>query len=198
MATIISSDEIKKNLPDYSPQKAEVFHQESARIADKEFGQKIKGLEIDEIVIMSGGAASGKTEFLLTHLANKKRCLIFDTTLSSEVGAKIKMSKILNLKKKPIVYAVIPDDLKRAFTAFLHRDRKFSDIHFYKTHSGSRKTLLWITKNFPKVEINIIESSFTNDQKMHFTKIEFYSKPKLIKYLQKLQLSEADIISQVL
>src|SRR5437667_7512755 len=58
----------------------------------------------------------------------------------------------------PVIYSVIPDDLGRAFTAFLHRERKFSDSHFYRTHSGSRKTLLWVAKNYPDVEVNLIES----------------------------------------
>ena len=37
MAYIISADEIKKNLPNYSPKKAELFHHESARLADQQF-----------------------------------------------------------------------------------------------------------------------------------------------------------------
>ncbi|MDE2024935.1 MAG: DUF2188 domain-containing protein [Patescibacteria group bacterium] len=61
----------------------------------------------------------------------------------------------MNAKKTPIIYTVIPDDLKRAFVAFLNRDRKFSDTHFYKTHSGSRKTLLWIAQNNPAVRAYI-------------------------------------------
>ena len=37
MADIISADEIKKQLPNYSPDKAEDFHHESAHQADKLF-----------------------------------------------------------------------------------------------------------------------------------------------------------------
>ena len=35
MALVISADEIKKQLPEYSPEKAEIFHRESARLADQ-------------------------------------------------------------------------------------------------------------------------------------------------------------------
>ena len=79
-------------------------------------------------------------------------------------SADIKLKKIQEAGRLPIIYAVIPDDLKRAFIAFLNRDRKFSDTHFYKTHSGSRKTLLWIAKNYPKYEELIKELKTVNIQ----------------------------------
>jgi len=92
---------------------------------------------------------------------------------------------------------VIPDDLRRAFKAFLNRDRKFSDTHFYKTHAGSRKTLLWIAENYPDMEINIVESSYTSPRTLQFSKIEFDEKQKLITYLAKLQIKESGIIKYV-
>lgn len=197
MAIIVSADEIKKGLPDYSPERAERFHTQSARLADKAFEFKLKDSNLKEVILLCGGAASGKTEFLATHLANRKKCLVFDATLSTEEGARIKLKKIIHAKKKPVVYAVIPDDLERAFIAFLHRDRKFSDAHFYRTHSGSRKTLLFIALSYPEVRINIIESSYTKDDKLQFSKIEFNDRKLLISYLKGLQMTETDIISYV-
>lgn len=149
MATVISADEIKKQIPSYSPEKAEVFHRESARLADKLFSQELKKSKHKSVILLNGGTASGKSEFLSTQLKNKK-CIVFDATLSTQLGAEIKLKQILKAKKRPIIYAIIPDDLKRAFIAFLSRDRKFGDSHFYKTHSGSRKTLLWIALNYPQ------------------------------------------------
>jgi len=96
-----------------------------------------------------------------------------------------------------VIYAVIPDDLNRAFIAFLNRDRKFSDIHFYKTHEGSRKALLWIALNYPNVKINIIESSYTQKQILQFDQIEFENKQQMIDYLSRLQISEDDIIKEI-
>lgn len=196
MALIISADEIKKQLPDYSPEKAEFFHRQSSKLADKEFEVAIRKNPFKEVILLSGGAASGKTEFLVTQL-NQKRCVIFDATLDTIERAKIKIKTILRRKKKPVIYAVIPDDLKRAFIAFLNRDRKFSDEHFYRTHSGSRKTLLWIASNYANVKINIVESSYTKDQILQFAKVGFNSKKQMINYLSRLELSGSDIISIV-
>ena len=196
MTLIISADEIKKKLPAYSPEKAEFFHRESAKLADKEFEIALKKNPFREVILLSGGSASGKTEFLVTQL-NRKRCIIFDATLDTIERAKIKIRNILRRKKKPIIYAVIPDDLKRAFIAFLNRDRKFSDEHFYRTHAGSRKTLLWIALNYTNVKINIIESSYTKDQILQFAKIRLNKRKQMINYLSRLQLSESDIISLV-
>lgn len=197
MPTIISADEIKKQILNYSPEKAEEFHRKSARQADKLFSEELKRPKYKSVILLNGGTASGKSEFLSTQLRNKK-CIILDATLATELGAEIKLKQIIKYKKNPIIYAVIPDDLNRAFIAFLNRDRKFSDTHFYKTHSGSRKTLLWIAENYPKVEINIIESSYTPSQALQFAKIEFDSRKQLIEYLRGLQMTENDIIASVI
>lgn len=196
MAKIISADEIKKELPNYSPNKAEKFHRESARIADKLFEKFLKNYPFKNAVLLNGGTASGKTEFLATQLS-KMSCIIMDATLSTELGARNKLRQIFKIGKTPIVYSVIPDDLKRAFIAFLNRDRKFSDAHFYKTHSGSRRTLLWIARNYPEVKINVIESSYTNNGKMQFSQIKFANKQKQLDYLENKQVSENDIITAV-
>jgi len=132
----------------------------------------------------------------MTQLESEK-CIVLDGTLPTPEGARIKISKIIKAKKKPIIYSVIPDDLTEAFNAFLQRDRKFSDIHFYKTHSGSRKALLWVAENFPNVEINLIESSYSKSHKMIFKRLVFSEKNELLQYLRKLQMTEADIISKV-
>lgn len=196
MSIIIAADEIKKELPNYSPDKAEEFHRESARQADKLFAKALKDASYKEVILLSGGTASGKTEFLATQL-NNKDCIIMDATLSTELGAKNKIRQIIKAGKVPVIYTVIPDDLRRAFIAFLNRDRKFSDEHFYKTHSGSRKVLLWIAENYPDITINIIESSYTADEKLQFAQISFDNKQKLISYLTGKQMTENDIIAYV-
>ena len=196
MAIIISADEIKKDLPNYSPDKAEEFHHESATRADKLFAEALRKSPFRDVILLSGGTASGKTEFLITQLRSID-CIIMDATLSTELGAKNKIRQVIKANKVPIIYAVVPDDLKRAFIAFLNRDRKFSDSHFYKTHSGSRKTLLWTASNYPAVEINIIESSYSIGKKLQFSQIKFDNRRKLIKYLKNKQMTESGIITSI-
>lgn len=196
MAIVISADEIKKELKGYTPDQAEKFHQRSADLADKEFEKAIVDTPFKEIILLCGGSASGKTEFLATQLINRES-VIFDGTLSSTKRAEEKLKKIIKEDKNPIIYVVIPDNLKRAYGAFLRRDRKFSDAHFYRTHSQSRKTMLWIASNYPKVEINIIESS-TSSGDLQFTGIKFDNRQKLIEYLSGLQMTQDDIIEKVI
>jgi len=196
MAIIISSDKIKKTFSDYSPDKAEDFHRKSAKLADKEFTKILKTSNLNKVILMNGGSASGKTEFVLTHLSDEP-AIIFDTTLSTIKGAEIKIKRILKAHKTPEIYSVIPDRLTRAFIAFLHRDRKFSDDHFYRTHSGSRETLLWIVKNYPDIKVKIIESSYTKKDTMVFNELKFASKKEFSNFLKNIQLSEPDIINQL-
>lgn len=133
-AIIISADELKKTIKGYSPDLAGQFHTQSAHLADQQFTQVIKESTYTKVILMSGGSASGKTEFMLTELV-RKSAIIVDTTLPTVEGAKIKISKALKAKKKIEIYSVLPDNLSRSFIAFLHRDRKFSEDHFYRTHS---------------------------------------------------------------
>ena len=77
MSLIISADEIKKQLPNYSPAKAEFFHHESAKRADKLFSHALKDSSFNKVILLSGGTASGKTEFLSTQLIDKD-WIIFD------------------------------------------------------------------------------------------------------------------------
>lgn len=196
MALIVSADEIKKDLPNYSPSKAEEFHHKSARKADQLFVKALKDDSYKEVILLSGGTASGKTEFLATQLFDKN-CIIMDATLATELGAKNKIRQIVKAGKIPIIYTVIPDDLRRAFIAFLNRDRKFSDTHFYRTHSGSRKALLWIAENYPSIEINIIESSYTAEAKLQFSQIKFDNQQKQLEYVIGKQVTEDDIIKTV-
>ena len=197
MAKIISADEIKKTLPGYKPDKAEKYHSESAKQADKEFYQAIKEKSYQLVILLCGGTASGKTEFLMTHLIDRKDVVILDATLSTVEGAGIKIRNISKLNKQLEIYAVIPDDLSRAFIAFLNRDRKFPDTHFYKTHSGCRKTLLWIAESLPSVKIHVVESTYTKSQKLVFSELKFENHNQLTDYLSDMQMTETDIISSV-
>lgn len=190
---VISSDEIKKRLEGYNPSEAERFHIESAKIADKDFVVALKDSFLKTVVLMSGGSASGKTEFVSAYLSDFQG-IIFDSTLPTVVGAKIKINKILKAKKIPKIYFVFPDDLERAFVAFLNRDRRFSDGHFYRTHSGSRKTLLWIAENYPEFEIRIFESKYLKRGDMVFYEYLFANHWHLVEFLKKAQYTENEII----
>lgn len=196
MSIIISADEIKKQIPSYSPARAEEFHHESAKQADKMFSLALKDPSLKKVILLSGGTASGKTEFLLTQLI-EKNCIIMDATLSTELGAKNKIRQIIKAGKTPIIYFVMPKDLITAFIAFLNRDRKFSDAHFYKTHSGSRKTVAWLASTYPEIEINIIESSYTPEKKLQFAQLIFETKQKLNQFLTSMQKTERDIITLI-
>lgn len=195
MAIVISADEIKKELKGYAPILAEKFHAESAKMADQEFEKAVKTTTYKEVILVCGGSASGKSEFLATQLVDRN-CVIFDGTLSSTKRAEEKLKKIIKADKIPIIYAVVPDNLKRAYGAFLRRDRKFSDSHFYRTHSSSRKTLLWIASSYPEIEINIVESSISSGD-LKYTGIKLDNRQKLIEYLTGLQMTQDDIIKQI-
>lgn len=190
-ALYISIDDQKEQIEGYSPSKAEEFHATSAKLADKLFAQKLKSESPKEVILLCGGSASGKTEFYSAYLSHRD-CIVFDSTLPTIEGARIKLRAIKKIGKKSVIVAVLPDDLQRSFAAFLGRDRKFNEKHFYRTHAGSRRTLLWIAREHPGVEIRIYESSYKND-KLTYTNIFFEEHARLIAYLEKQQYNESEI-----
>ncbi len=56
---IIEVDEYKKKIPGYDPKNSELFHRESAKLADKDFLKEIKSGIYKKIFFMAGGTASG-------------------------------------------------------------------------------------------------------------------------------------------
>jgi len=84
MAFIISADDIKKTLLGYVPEKSEFFHRESAKLADVQFAAALKDRPEKTVVLMAGGTASGKTEYVSAYL-QKRRVIIFDGTLPEHI-----------------------------------------------------------------------------------------------------------------
>lgn len=199
-AIIISADDIKKTLTGYIPAKSGQFHTESAKLADKEFLKAIKKLEYKQVILMSGGAASGKTEYVSEYLI-KEQAIIMDGTLPTFEGAEIKIKNALKQGHTAAIHAVIPKNLKTAFLVFLQRERKFSPLHFYKTHSTSRKTLLQIASKYPDIPIKIIQSEYIELKEsgsMKFSELSFEDKAHLIEYLKSIQYNEEHIKEIVL
>jgi len=162
MAIVISADELKKTIPGYNPQQSHLVHHKSAKMANAEYAKVVKSGEYNEVILLSGGAASGKTEFMSEYLINRQS-IILDGALPSFEGAKIKTRLAKKYHKKVKIVAVWPADLRVAFAAFLQRDRKFPDEHFYRTHSQSRKALLEVATSDLDIEIKVYENDY--DQK---------------------------------
>lgn len=195
---IISIDELKKALPGYSPQKADDFHSESAKLANKLFDEELKKIKNKKVVLMCGGSASGKTEFIEKFFITENfDGIVFDSTLSKIDGTKIKIKKIKKSGNEPIVCFILPDNLKRCFSAFNKRDRKIPEIRFYETHSGARKTALWLAKEFSEIEILIYQNSYQpkniEEDQLFFALLEFENKKEMLNFLEEKQISEEEI-----
>jgi hypothetical protein len=196
MAFVIAADEIKKTLPGYTPDQAEGFHEISAKLADKAYMQALKERPENTVILMSGGAASGKSEYVSVYLEGSQS-IVLDGTLPTLEGARIKIRNAHKANKPLEVHAVLPSNLSVAFVAFLNRDRKFPVEHFYRTHSSSRKTLLEIAEEFPDVPITIVVSDGYPASGMTFTKQEFVDRQQLIDFVKSRQYTEEEIRNSI-
>jgi hypothetical protein len=195
MVELISPDDIKNEIEGYSPERASDFHTQSAKIADKRFKGLLQTSSSAHVILLSGGPASGKTEFYSEYLS-KEDCIVYDGVLPTVQGAEIKLSLIRKHGKKAKIYAIWPYDLKQAFIAFLHRDRKFEDSYFFEKHVSARQTLLNLAKKYPDLEIRIFKNAYLQG-KLNFTELEFPNQEVLVAYLEENQYTVEEIIKLI-
>lgn len=196
MAYIIAADEIKKTLPGYTPDQAAGFHGASAKLADKAYGRALKERPEETVILMSGGAASGKSEYVSVYL-EQKEAIVLDGTLPTLEGAIIKIRNALKAGKQVEICCVMPLSLLVAFVAFLNRDRRFPAEHFYRTHSSSRKTPMAVVEQFPEVRIRIIISNGDEFSGMTFTEKQFTNRQQIIEFVNKCQYTELEIRNHI-
>lgn len=200
--TIIDLDQIKSLMPGYDPQFSDQFHEESAKIANKIFDNKLKQIEAEEVLLMCGGSASGKSEFLAKFLPEDFSGIVFDSTFSTLEGAKNKIRTIQKSKNTPILCLILPDSLARSFTVFCNRDRKIPEYRFYETHSGARKVALWIAENYPALELNIYANRYEpnnlEEEQLVYLQYKFANHQNLLSFLRSIQYTEAEIYDLIL
>lgn len=194
---IISIDELKKALPNYSPEKADDFHTESAKLANKLFDQELKKIKNKKVVLMCGGSASGKSEFIEKFLTKDFEGIVFDSTLSNKEGAEIKINNIKKSGNIPIICLILPDNFRRCFSAFNKRDRKIPEIRFFETHCGAREVEIFLAEQHQEIEFLVYQNSYQPQNKeedqLTFSLIEFGTKKEMINFLKQNQYSKEEI-----
>ena len=164
MKLVIEVDEYKKLVPGYNPDASELYHSESAKLADKDFEKHIKSNQFDKIIFMAGGVASGKTEFVSSFYMESENILIYDGTMKNIAGFKIKyknIKKYQNNAKISVVY-IIPHSIEQAYQVFLNRDRKMSIKTFMETHINSKLSVVEISTLFTDVVIEVYANDLTS------------------------------------
>jgi hypothetical protein len=173
-AIIIDIDSYKEKIEGYDPSHSDKVHVESAKLANKEYEKVLKLNNIHEVILVCGGSASGKTEFIDWHLKHLDNVLIFDSTLSNFEGAVNKIRPALKKDKNIRIVLILSFNITSALLAYKERKRQFPVEHFTRTHSGSRKCFLELLKEYSnnsKVKFEI----FTK-----FDKIDYIGYNRLI------------------
>jgi len=188
---IIEVDAYKPMVPGYEPKKSWKYHKQSAKLADAAFKQALKNAQYKKVVLMCGGSASGKSEFASSSLINEG-VIVYDGTLSSVEGAKVKIRNSKRKRKRIEINAIIPDNITKVFRAFLTRDRAIPIDVFIETHSFCRSTLLWILKHQMDIDVKIYESSVKKDR-LQVDELIFGGRNDMTKYIKLIQISKKEI-----
>ena len=199
MAYVISPNEIKKTLTGYTPEAAEDFQTESAKQADHLYGQALKTRAESTVILMSGGSASGKSEYVSAYLVDEP-AIVFDGTLPTLHGAEVKIARAKKAHKTVAIHAILPENFLVAFVAFLNRDRKFPVEHFYRTHSSARHTLLELARTMPDIAIKIFMSKVDfvgKGSTMSFRELTFSKHQDLVEFLEGNLYTEEEIAKKM-
>lgn len=184
---IIEVDEYKKKIEGYEANRSEDFHEQSGKLADKDFMECLKSKKYKRIIFMAGGTASGKTEFAKSYFIHKDQ-LVYDGTLRNYKGFKVKRDRIKKYDKGRSsfkIVLIVPYDWRKAFEAFLGRERKMAIRTFFDTQIQSKRTVAKIlleTKFKVDIFISRVEEGKEN---LSFIKIKD-TRDKRAKLLEKL------------
>lgn len=172
---IIEVDEYKKKILNYDPEQSELFHSESAHLADKDFIKHLKSGKYSEVIFMAGGAASGKTEFCVSYLMSDHQ-LVYDGTLKNFDGFQIKLKNIKRYAKNtPSVKVILitPGDWHDAFEAFLKRERKMRPPLFFETQIKSKMAIIKILREID-IPVEIYLSSWSSENNgLDYSQVSF-------------------------
>ena len=187
----IEVDTFKNKIKNYDPATSDNVHQESAKLADREFERLLKTREYKHIVFMAGGPGAGKSEYCKTNLNEDKenkyiKYLIYDGTFAGNKPY-IKFSSIAKKqwsKKIPVsIVLIIPKSYKVAFSVFQSRERKMNNLVFIEKHKKCIKNIIKILQkknrkkdDYPRIQLEIFLSSSRS-----INSIKFYKKVKKIR-----------------
>ena len=160
---IIEVDKYKEIIAGYDPAHSDNVHIESAKMADKDFEKLIKERKFKEVIFMSGGTASGKSEFAIQNYRESEDLLVLDATLKNTEGFKIKYKLIKKYQKEASIKIihVAPIFWPDALDAFYGRERKMKIENFWITHIDSKKTIISILREYKEVVLDLILSSYS-------------------------------------
>ena len=195
-AIIIDMDEIKKTFPGYNLKNPNKHHEKSSTLAKGAFQIALDSSQYQRVILMGGGSASGKTEFISSELVGEK-AIIFDGTLGGVNSTEKKIKKAHDGKKKVEVCAIIPENIVDTFNAFVLRKRRVPVKIFFKTHSDFRKTLLWLIQKYPNIHIRIIQNKGLHKGTLIMDEIEFTSKSDRDNFILNCQIDKDEIEEKI-
>ena len=134
---------------------------------------------------MAGGTASGKTEFARSYLTHSNQ-LVYDGTLKSFDGLKVKLDKIKRYTKivpKLKIVFIIPNSIEQSFEVFRARERKMHDSVFFDTHMKSALTISKILSE-TNFRVEIYSSELDREiQKLNYKRLSTAPRSRVAKYL---------------
>jgi len=192
---IIDPDLIKKRFNDYDPKN----HDKYSEMAKSEYDEALKTNTNPTLHITAGGAASGKSEFVVRGLENQGfDGVLLDNVMGNFESAKTKILKAFAAKKKVVIDAIVPN-IERAWKYAQKRGMetgRFVPLEtFVEGHIGVIETLKRVIKEFPQVKIVLNDTrAKTNEAGLRTVKT-YKAKEKITKVLNSIKYDKQKLLS---
>lgn len=177
---VIGGDDLKDHFgKDYNDNNHPVYSQSAFKLFERAL-QEMKG---DTVVFTSGGAGSGKTEFIINALKNDGfDGIIYDSNFSNYEGAVKQIEQAEKAGKKVRIEGILPDvDKARSHTIIRENEtgRGISDATFARGHSQSPAVIAKLLEE-GKIKEDQVQLLDTRDTK---GRLDVFSKIKNKEYI---------------
>lgn len=189
---IIEVDKYKEFIFGYDLNHSDDVHIESAKLADQEFERFLKEKKFKEIIFMSGGTASGKTEFVAQNYREIADILVLDATMKNIESFQIKYKLIKKYQHENVIVKIVhvaPFIWVNALAAFYGRERQMKLENFWITHVNSKMTLAKIIEKYEDVIVELYISTYPNKKcNFEIASMDNWSKKEKIEFIKNLGL----------
>lgn len=164
----VSTDDFRDLLKPagYTGTNSNAFHEPARALREEYFARRLaaaKAAGLDEVLVMAGGSASGKTSFLSKLEDAEQYGVVLDATLANPKSAQKLLKSISDQAFKARIVYVFRDPVEAARSAISRTARTGRIVNateHVNMHEGSRNTVVSLIENpIPGVEVDLVTTN---------------------------------------
>lgn len=172
------------------------YHEIFSNATNDAYGWALKNNPNPQIRRIGGGAASGKSEQLLSPLSKNFNGIIIDKTTQNMPGFARDYEMAKNAGKETDLYGILANLMearKFSLKRELKNGRKIPLDQFAQGHTGAANTMLDIAKKYPDVKVRLKDNRNVVNKEQSLANPVMIDRQQIIKTLESLGYNQTDI-----